>query len=72
MVLQLFLADRVSKLLDLKVTQDKRSLAVNLLNIFFHGAHLAAVNMKDAIDPEHIVTMLWSAFVWSLHIASRF
>ena len=35
LVLQLFLADRVSKLFDLKGTQDKRSLAVNLLNIFF-------------------------------------
>ena len=68
MVLQLFLADTVSKFFDLKVLQDKRSLAVTLLNIFFHGAHLAAVNIKDVIDPEHRVTMLWSAYIWSLHI----
>ena len=68
MVLQLFLADTVSNFFYLKGPQDKRSLAVTLLNIFLHRAHLAAVNMKDVIDPEHRVTMLWSAFIWSLHI----
>ena len=35
LVLQLFSADTVSKILDLKGPQDKRSLAVTLLNIFF-------------------------------------
>ena len=66
LVLQLFSADTVSKVLDLKGPQDKRSLAVTLLGIFFHRAHLAVVNMKYVIDPEHRVTMLWSNFIWSL------
>ena len=68
LVLQFFSADTVSKILHLKGPQDERSRAVTLLNLFFHRAHLAAVNMKDVINPEDRVTMIWYAFIWSLHI----
>ena len=68
LVLQLFSADTVPKILDLKGPQDKRSLAITLINFFFHRAYLAEVNMKYVIYTEHRVTMLWSAFIWSLHM----
>ena len=35
LVLQLFSADTVSKILDLKIPQDEHSLDVTLINIFF-------------------------------------
>ena len=52
LVLQLLLVDTISKILDLKGPQYEQIRALTLLKLFFHRAYLAAVNMKDVIDPE--------------------
>ena len=68
LVLKLCSGDTAARILSLKGAQDETSQVVTCLALFFNRVHLVAINCKDVISAKQSVEMLWSEFLFCLHI----
>lgn len=67
LVLRLASHDTVAKILSLESSDPQSQITISL-SLYFMRVHLACINMKGRLKPKERISMLWSTFLYILHI----
>lgn len=67
LVVRLALHDTVARILGLE-SSDPCSQITLSLSLYFMQVHLACIDMKGRLKPKERISMLWSTFMFILHV----